>query len=152
MGMASLIKDSKENKFDVIIFYSLDRPFVSLRHLCNTFRYWQSLGKSFVSIMDGIDTTSSMQTKNLSHLLMVLANFEGRVFGDRTKAGNIGRKARGAIDLKRTINRKQVIKQYKAGMVQAHIAKIHNCAASAICKIVREYRELELKKKGMVLQ
>lgn len=79
---------------DVLVVWKLDRLARSLRQLIETAEGLQEKGIGFVSLTEGIDTTSS-SGKLVFHVFGALAEFEREMIRERTKAGLQAAKSRG---------------------------------------------------------
>ncbi len=53
-----LMIDAKRRRFDVVVVYRYDRFARSLRHLVNALEEFRALGIQFVSIHEGVDTST----------------------------------------------------------------------------------------------
>lgn len=79
---------------DVLVVWKLDRLARSLRQLIETIEDLQERGIGFVSLTEGIDTTSA-GGKLIFHIFGALAEFEREMIKERTVAGLNAAKARG---------------------------------------------------------
>lgn len=79
---------------DVLVVWKLDRLARSLRQLIETVEDLQDRGIGFVSLTEGIDTTSP-GGKLIFHVFGALAEFEREMIKERTVAGLKAAKARG---------------------------------------------------------
>jgi DNA invertase Pin-like site-specific DNA recombinase len=79
---------------DVLVVWKLDRLARSLRQLIETVEGLQEKGIGFVSLTEGIDTTSP-GGKLVFHVFGALAEFEREMIRERTKAGLQAAKSRG---------------------------------------------------------
>jgi len=103
-ALNNLMFDSRENLFDVVIIWKLDRLGRSLKHLINIAEEWYKKGIDFVCISQNIDTTTA-SGKLTFHILGAVAEFERELISERTKQGFYkdkdgivrGRKTGGAV-------------------------------------------------------
>lgn len=79
---------------DVLVVWKLDRLARSLRQLIETVEGLQEQGIGFVSLTEGIDTTSA-GGKLVFHIFGALAEFEREMIRERTVAGLKAAKGRG---------------------------------------------------------
>lgn len=79
---------------DTLIVWKLDRLGRSLGSLCRLIGSLGARGVSFISLTDGINTTTS-SGKLLFHIIGALAEFERDLISERTKAGMESARARG---------------------------------------------------------
>lgn len=81
---------------DTLMVWRLDRLGRSLRHLINTVDELSSQGIQFRSLIEGIDTSSSIGKLHLG-MFASLAEFERNLIRERTLAGMAAARARGRI-------------------------------------------------------
>jgi DNA invertase Pin-like site-specific DNA recombinase len=81
-----LIADAKRRRFDVLVCWRLDRLGRNLRHLVTLLDDLQSLGIGFVTLGEGIDTTTPAGRLQL-HVLSAISQFERDRIAERVKAG-----------------------------------------------------------------
>lgn len=81
-----LIEDLRQNKFEAVIVYKLDRIGRSLQHLLNLFEEFQNRKIEFISITQNINTTTP-KGKLFLRMLMILAEYERELIVARTKSG-----------------------------------------------------------------
>src|SRR5467141_1512158 len=74
-ALDALVKDAKRRKFDVLVCWRLDRLGRNLRHLILLLDDLQGLGIGFVTLGEGIDTTSPTGRLVL-HVLGAISEFE----------------------------------------------------------------------------
>jgi len=98
---------------DVLIVWKLDRLARSLRQLIETVEDLQERGIGFISLTEGIDTTSP-GGKLVFHIFGALAEFEREMIRERTKAGLKAAKGRG-----RKLGRPAVLSDAQIEMARA---------------------------------
>lgn len=89
-----LMADAKRRKFDCIVVYRYDRFARSLRHLVNALEEFRALGIDFVSIHEGVDT-STPNGRLIFGIFASIAEFERELIRDRVRSGMRSAKARG---------------------------------------------------------
>jgi DNA invertase Pin-like site-specific DNA recombinase len=85
---------SKLRKGDSVVVWKLDRLGRSLKDLIDLITKMKSLDVTFVSIQDGIDT-STATGRFTFNVFASLAEFEREIISERTKAGLAAARARG---------------------------------------------------------
>jgi DNA invertase Pin-like site-specific DNA recombinase len=89
-----LLKDARRRRFDVLVVWRLDRLGRNLRHLVLFLDELQALGVAFVTLGEGIDTSSPAGRLQL-HILSAMAEFERARIGERVRAGVARARAQG---------------------------------------------------------
>ena len=89
-----LLKDARRRRFDVLVVWRLDRLGRNLRHLILLLDELQALGIDFVTLGEGIDTSTPAGRLQL-HILSAIAEFERSRIQERVKAGLSRAKAEG---------------------------------------------------------
>ena len=87
---------SKLRKGDTLVVWKLNRLFRSLKHLIEWKDYLEVNEIQFVSVMDNIDTTSSMG-RFMFHLLGAISQLERDIISENTKAGLESARSRGRV-------------------------------------------------------
>ena len=93
-SLDALLKDAKRRRFDVLVVWRLDRLGRNLRHLVLFLDELQALGIAFVTLGEGIDTSTPAGRLQL-HILSAMAEFERARIAERVKAGLARAKAQG---------------------------------------------------------
>ncbi len=89
-----LIADAKRRKFDAVVVYRYDRFARSLRHLVNALEDFRALGIDFVSLHEGVDT-STPNGRLVFGIFASIAEFERELIRDRVKSGIRNARAKG---------------------------------------------------------
>jgi DNA invertase Pin-like site-specific DNA recombinase len=79
-----------------LVLWRLDRPGRSLKDLLNWMGELETLGASFKSLQENIDT-STPTGKLVFHIFGALSEFERSLIQERTKAGLTAARARGRV-------------------------------------------------------
>ncbi len=93
-ALDQLVADAKRRRFDVLVCWRLDRLGRSLRHLILLLDELHALGIGFVTLGEGIDTTSPTGRLVL-HVLGAISEFERERIRERVMAGLQRAKAQG---------------------------------------------------------
>jgi len=89
-----LLSDSKRRKFDVVLVYRYDRFARSLRQLVNALTEFDSLGIHFVSLHEGVDT-STPNGRLVFGIFASIAEFERELIRSRVRSGLAAARAKG---------------------------------------------------------
>lgn len=81
-------------KGDTVVVYKLDRISRSTKHLIAISDQFEEIGVTFISIQDGVDTSTSMG-KFFFRVMASLAELERDIIVERTRAGLKAARARG---------------------------------------------------------
>src|SRR5829696_1343263 len=93
-ALDQLVADAKRRRFDVVVVWRLDRLGRNLRHLILLLDELTALGVAFVSLNEGIDTSTPAGRLQL-HLLGAISQFERERIQERVCAGLARAKAHG---------------------------------------------------------
>ena len=93
-ALDSLVRDARRRRFDVLVVWRLDRLGRNLRHLILLLDELTALGIDFVSLNEGIDTSTPAGRLQL-HLLAAISQFERERIQERVLAGLARAKAQG---------------------------------------------------------
>src|SRR3984893_18453393 len=89
-----LMADAKRRRFDAVIVYRFDRFARSTRHLVNALAEFSALGIQFISMHEGIDT-STPNGRLVFGIFASVAEFERHLIRDRICSGLAAAKAKG---------------------------------------------------------
>jgi len=89
-----LMADAHKRRFDVVVVWKFDRFARSVSHLLRALETFQALGIQFVSLTEGVDT-STPAGKMVFTVLGAVAELERSLIVERVKAGMRNAKAKG---------------------------------------------------------
>jgi DNA invertase Pin-like site-specific DNA recombinase len=89
-----LIADCRKKSVDCVVVYRYDRFARSLRQLVNALEEFRALGIDFVSLHEGVDT-STPNGRLVFGIFASIAEFERELISDRVKSGLALAKSRG---------------------------------------------------------
>src|SRR5713101_6336910 len=90
----ALMRDARRRLFDVVLVWKFDRFARSLKHLIESLDEFSALGIDFISLTEGIDTTTSVG-QLLFHIVGAVAQFERDLIAERVRAGMAHARAMG---------------------------------------------------------
>ena len=89
-----LLADCRRRSVDAVVVYRYDRFARSLRQLVNALEEFRSLGIDFISLHQGVDT-STPNGRLVFGIFASIAEFERELIRDRVKSGLAAAKAKG---------------------------------------------------------
>lgn len=89
-----LMADAKRRKFDAVVVYRFDRFARSTRHLVNALAEFNALGIQFISMHEGVDT-STPNGRLIFGIFASIAEFERDLIRERVRSGIANRRAKG---------------------------------------------------------
>ena len=89
-----LLADCRRRAVDAVVVYRYDRFARSLRHLVNALEEFRSLGIDFISLHEGVDT-STPNGRLVFGIFASIAEFERELIRDRVRSGIAAARARG---------------------------------------------------------
>jgi len=89
-----LMADAHRRRFDVVVVWKFDRFARSVSHLLRALETFQTLGIEFVSLTEGVDT-STPAGKLVFTILGAVAELERSLIAERVKAGLRNARAKG---------------------------------------------------------
>src|SRR5580765_154431 len=93
-SLDQLLTEGRRRRFDVLVCWRLDRLGRNLRHLILLLDELHAVGIGFVTLGEGIDTTSPTG-RLILHVLGAIAEFERARIAERVKAGLLRARAQG---------------------------------------------------------
>jgi DNA invertase Pin-like site-specific DNA recombinase len=137
-GLNQLLIDARRRKFDVVLVYRYDRFARSLRQLVNALCEFDALGIHFVSLHEGVDT-STPNGRLVFGIFASIAEFERELIRSRVRSGIAAARARG-----KRIGRPRVLAtdaQIKSMLGQGHsmvaIGDILGISSATVCRRAR---------------
>jgi DNA invertase Pin-like site-specific DNA recombinase len=119
-----LMADAARRKFDCVLVYRYDRFARSLRHLVNALEQFRALGIEFVSLHEGVDT-STPNGRLIFGIFASIAEFERELIRDRVRSGLRNAVAKGKTlgRPKHTIDSSQIGRLRSSGLAWRKIAE-----------------------------
>jgi DNA invertase Pin-like site-specific DNA recombinase len=93
-ALDKLLADCRKRLVDAVVVYRYDRFARSLRQLVNALEDFRSLGIDFISIHEGVDT-STPNGRLVFGIFASIAEFERELIRDRVRSGMAAAKAKG---------------------------------------------------------
>ncbi len=93
-ALNEMLADARRRKFDAIVVWKIDRLGRSVAHLLSVLSELHSLGVSFVSLQEAIDTATPAG-KMVFTFLGAVAEFERAIISERVRSGMKAAKKRG---------------------------------------------------------
>src|ERR1700745_3723927 len=90
----ALLAVCRKRRVDAVVVYRYDRFARSLRQLVNALEEFRSLGIEFISLHEGVDT-STPNGRLVFGIFVSIAEFERELIRDRVKSGIAAAKSRG---------------------------------------------------------
>ena len=121
--LEKLLTECRKRKFDAVVVYRYDRFARSLRQLVNALDEFRALGIDFVSLHEGVDT-STPNGRLIFGIFASIAEFERELIRDRVRSGLAHARAKG-VKLGRPgrpLDVSQVLALYSAGASIRQIA------------------------------
>jgi DNA invertase Pin-like site-specific DNA recombinase len=129
-----LLAEARTRAFDAIAVYRYDRFARSLSHLVNALEEFRGLGIDFVSIHEGVDT-STPNGRLVFGIFASIAEFERELIRERTRSGMRNAKARGVHCGRKSsaaVDTRRVRELRAAGTSWDKIAKELGCCRATI--------------------
>jgi len=125
-----LLTDARRRKFDCVLVYRYDRFARSLRQLVNALEEFRSLGIDFVSLHEGVDT-STANGRLVFGIFASIAEFERELIRDRVKSGLANARAKGKRlgRPRKTVDAARIGRLRAAGVSWRKIARQMECSA-----------------------
>jgi DNA invertase Pin-like site-specific DNA recombinase len=131
-----LLADSKRRKFDCVLVYRYDRFARSLRQLVNALSEFDALGIHFVSLHEGVDT-STPNGRLVFGIFASIAEFERELIRGRVVSGLAAARAKGKKlgRPRRTIDAGRIATLRFQGFGWKKIARELGCGVSTVLRV-----------------
>ncbi len=132
-ALDKLMGECRARRVDAVVVYRYDRFARSLRHLVNALEEFRALGVDFVSLHEGVDT-STPNGRLIFGIFASIAEFERELIRDRVRSGLAAAKARGRR-LGRPaagVDRRRVEALRAAGLTWRAIARELDCGVATL--------------------
>lgn len=133
----------KLRKGDTLVVFKLDRLGRTMHQLVNLLQEFNEKGINFVSIKDGIDTSTTMG-KFLFHIFGAMAEMEREIITERVVSGVAAAKARGREGGRRKAHTKQQIESMMeliemGNKTKVEICEIFNVSRATLYRYIKEH-------------
>lgn len=139
-GLNNLLNKLREG--DTLVVWKLDRLGRTMYQLVNLLNEFNENNINFVSIKDGIDTSTTMG-KFLFHIMGAMAEMEREVINDRVKSGLASAKARGRKGGRKKAHsknkRETMIKMHLDGYSKKEICESMDVSRTTLYRYIKEY-------------
>lgn len=131
-----LMADARRRRFDVVLVYRYDRFARSLRYLVNALEEFRALGIEFVSIHEGVDTTTP-NGRLIFGIFASIAEFERELIRDRVKSGLRNARAKGKTlgRPRRVMDSAKIARLRGCGLGWKAIARELGCGVSTVLRV-----------------
>ena len=122
-ALDKLLSLCRRRQVDAVVVYRYDRFARSLRQLVNALEEFRALGIDFVSIHEGVDTTTP-NGRLVFGIFASIAEFERELIRDRVRSGLASARAKGVAlgRPRRTVDPARIAELRKAGYSWARIS------------------------------
>ncbi|HFK1476713.1 TPA: recombinase family protein [Bacillus paranthracis] len=133
---------SKLRKDDTLVVYKLDRLGRTMHQLVNLLQEFNKKGIHFVSIKDGIDTSTTMG-RFLFHIFGAMAEMEREVINERVISGVAAAKARGREGGRKKAHTPQQIQgmmeMLASGKTKVEVCEMFDVARATLYRYIKEH-------------
>ena len=136
---------NKLREGDTLVVFKLDRLGRTMHQLVDLLNDFQNKGIHFVSIKDGIDTSTTMG-RFLFHIFGAIAEMEREVIAERREAGLERAKKRGLKGGRKKAYTKQqietMLKMLEDGATKKEVCETFNVPRSTLYRYIRENNKI----------
>jgi DNA invertase Pin-like site-specific DNA recombinase len=130
-----LLADCRRRRVDIVLVYRYDRFARSLRHLVNALEEFRALGIDFISLHEGVDT-STPNGRLVFGIFASIAEFERELIRDRVRSGIAAARAAGTT-LRRprvVVDAVRIASLRSQGLSWANIAERLGVGEGTVCR------------------
>lgn len=137
-GLDTMMSDCRSGQIGCVVVFAFSRFARSVRHLCSALEEFRTLGISFISITENIDTASPLG-EALFYIIGALSSLERQLIVERVRSGLKAAKDRGTrLGRRRTRNDLAIRALAAQGNSQSAIAKILGCSRTTVKRSLLE--------------
>ncbi|MGA3104540.1 MAG: recombinase family protein [Terriglobales bacterium] len=132
--------DCRKRKVDAVLVYRYDRFARSLRQLVNALEEFRALGIDFVSLHEGVDT-STPNGRLVFGIFASIAEFERDLIRSRVRSGLAAARARGMTlgRPRRTVDAVQIARLRASGASWREVAEQLGIGVGTACRALQEH-------------
>lgn len=140
-GLDALMLELKKGVIKKLVVWRFDRLFRSTRHMLNFIAKLDDIGVEFVSMKEGVDTSTPMG-KFMLTIFSAMAELELHTFKQRQKAG-IAKAIKDGVKWGRRVevNHQRILVLRKAGYSLSQIRKEMGCSRSTASRVIKSEKE-----------
>lgn len=138
-ALDELMSKVRRGQVDIVLVWRFDRFARSVRHLVMALDEFRERGVDFVSLRDGVDT-STLNGRLMFQIFAAFAEFERELLRERTRAGLAAARRRGqALGRPRMfVNVQRAIELKRCGLSVRAIAKALGMSSSTVHRALRK--------------
>ena len=137
-ALNELKKDCTSNKFQAVLVFRFDRMARSTSHLLECLQLFNRYGIDFVSVSEGVDTTTAIG-KMIFTFLSAISEFEREIIRERVKAGLVRAKSAGVHcgRPRRGFDVSEALRLYKSGLGYKQVGKKLNVPRTTVQRYLK---------------
>ncbi len=150
-GLDRLMEDARRRRFEAVVVWRFDRFARSTMHLLQALQFFRGLKISFVSLTEGIDTTTPVGEMVFTFLAGI-AQFERVLIGERVRAGQASARAKGVRFGRkpRLVDLKELQRRREAGQGWRRIARAMKAPTTTLRRYWKQCQKSPYESTGVV--